>query len=287
LLYQADLHTGYRVAPNQVTQRFGNHIRINEFSMRNDPITPHRPPQTLRVLMLGDSLVNGMVWTDQGQTLTAWLARGLDQQVLPHRPETQVEVLNVAAGSWGPRNELGYLQTWGGFESQVLILVLNTDDFFGGPLRPEVVGRDPNYPDRYPVAALAEVTDQLWRRLPFSKPPAVPPLPPEQDVVGINLKAIADIHHFSQRQGMGFMVVLSPLTRELAVQGGSRNYEKKARQRLQDWVASQGVVYLDLLPLMNDHPQPLTLFSDHIHLSVAGNQWVSQAILREFTRLSL
>jgi hypothetical protein len=108
---------GYRVAPNQNIRRFGNRVRINQFSMRNDPITPERSPQTLRILMLGDSLVNGMVWTDQDQTLTALVqqkltesdqistAIGVNGSVPQH-----IEVLNVAAGSWAPRNELAYLR---------------------------------------------------------------------------------------------------------------------------------------------------------------------------------
>ena len=77
LLYRSDPHMGYRVAPNQNIRRFGNRVRINQFSMRNDPITPERSPQTLRILMLGDSLVNGMVWTDQDQTLTALVQQKL------------------------------------------------------------------------------------------------------------------------------------------------------------------------------------------------------------------
>ncbi|MGA1132998.1 MAG: SGNH/GDSL hydrolase family protein [Prochlorotrichaceae cyanobacterium] len=292
LLYRADPHTGYRVAPNQKLRRFGNRIQINQFSMRNAPISPTRSAETLRILMLGDSLVNGMVWTDQTQTLTALVQSNLEQKVaadpeaiVPH----EIEVLNVAAGSWGPRNELAYLQQFGTFQSQILILVLNTDDFFGAPPRPEVVGHNPNYPDRNPPGAWAEVLQQLWRRLPLPaawrsswglQPAPLPPLPEEKDVIGINLKAIDAIYTLTQAEGMQFFVVLSPLRRELEQEGGSRDYEKTLRQRFQDWADQHQVAVLDLLPLFNAHPRPLTLFSDHIHLSSVGNQEVAAAIVQ-------
>jgi len=284
LLYRSDPHMGYRVAPNQNLRRFGNRIYINEFSMRNEPITPQRSPQTLRILMLGDSLVNGMVWTDQSQTLTAFL-----HQELTEITPKMIEVLNVAAGSWAPRNELAYLQEFGTFESQCLILVINTDDFFGAPPRPEVVGQDPAYPDRYPPGAWAEVFQQIWRRFPLTAHHQLNQLkrlspPPEKDVVGINLKAIEDIYSLTHGANAKFFLVLSPLRRELDREGGSRDYEKKARQRLQEWVTQHQIPLLDLLPSFNAHPNPLSLFSDHIHLSFQGNQWVAEAIVQQIQK---
>ena len=290
LLYRSDPHMGYRVAPNQNIRRFGNRVRINQFSMRNDPITPERSPQTLRILMLGDSLVNGMVWTDQDQTLTALVQQKLTEsnhisgvnEPVPQR----IEVLNVAAGSWAPRNELAYLREFGTFEAQLLILVINTDDFFGAPPRPEVVGQDPAYPDRYPLCAWVEFLEQFWRRLPLPstlglKRSKLIPLPPEKDVLDINLKAIDDIYTLTQTTDTQFLLILSPLRRELDMEGGSRDYEKKARQRLQDWVNAHQISFLDLLTDFNAHPSPLDLYSDHIHLSLQGNQWVAEAIVGE------
>ena len=285
MLYVADPTMGYRVAPNQITRRFGNRIRINEFSMRNDPITPERSPQTLRLLMLGDSLVNGVLWTDQSEILTAHVQRDTVISLLPRFPEmNQIEVLNVSAGSWGPRNQLAYLHQFGCFQSQAVILVLNTDDFFGQLPTPEAVGHDPNYPDRYPPSALVELLQQVWRRIPGKAklgfpPPARPTPPPERNIVEINLKTIALIAEFSRQEKAQFFLVLSPLKRELTRQGGSRDYEQTARNKLQAWTAEADVPYLDLLPLFNLQSDPMALYDDHIHLSQQGNQIVSKAIV--------
>ena len=283
LLYVADPHIGYRVAPNQNLRRFGNRIRINQFSMRNDPITPERSPQTLRLLMVGDSLVNGVLWTDQDQILTALVQREAEKLLLPQFPALKtIEVLNVSAGSWGPRNQLAYLHQFGCFQSQALILVLNTDDFFSRLPNPEIVGKNPNYPDRNPPLALAELGQQFWRRIPakfkfgFAPPVQYSP-PPEKDILSINLKTIAAIAEFAQQEGCSFFLVLSPLRREL--NGGARDYEETARQKLKSWTEEAHIPYLDLRPIFDAYSDPISLYDDHIHLSLIGNQKVSQAIV--------
>ena len=59
VLYCADPQIGYLLAPNQQVRRFGNHVLINQFSMRSGAIAAVRPENMLRVLLLGDSIANG------------------------------------------------------------------------------------------------------------------------------------------------------------------------------------------------------------------------------------
>ena len=165
LLYLADQDMGYLLAPNQRTKRLGNRIAINEYSMRSPTITKTRPPSTLRVLLVGDSVANGAWWTDQDRTLSALMTahlklplpeawgENLNRQTLFER----VEVLNASANSWGPRNELAYLQRFGTFDAQAIVLLLNTDDLFAAAPTSQVVGHALNYPNRKPPCALAEV----------------------------------------------------------------------------------------------------------------------------------
>jgi len=165
LLYLADAEIGYLLAPNQRTRRFGNRIAINEYSMRSSTITNRRPTSTLRVLLLGDSVANGASWTDQNRTISALMTTQLelavrvssDESFIGHQPFERVEVLNASANSWGPQNELGYLKRFGSFEAQVIVLLLNTDDLFAAAPTSDPVGRAPNYPNRKPPYALAEV----------------------------------------------------------------------------------------------------------------------------------
>lgn len=273
LLYIGDDRIGYLLAPNQRVKRFGNRIEINEYSMRAEAIAPKPGPTTLRLLLLGDSLANGNWWTDQKDVLSYRIAHYLQPHLLA--PYQTVEALNASANSWGPRNQLAYLDRYGLFDSTVLVLLLNTDDLFGTQPTPLPVGRDRNYPAQKPFSAISEV---LSRYLKKNQP--IPELKAIQneggDRVGKNLVAIDGIHQKAIANGSQFILVLSPLKREIS---GPRDYEWVARQRLKDWATEADVHYLDLLATYQAHlPHADELYRDHIHLSPQGNELVGEAI---------
>jgi len=267
VLYLGDSDIGYLLAPNQKTRRYGNQIEINQYSMRSASITSLPISGTRRVMLLGDSLVNGGWWTDQSQTLSALIGQQLGRQ-------GQGEVLNVAANSWGPPNQLAYLQRFGMFGSEVIVLLLNTDDLFTEPPNPGVVGRDRNYPNKPPRLALVEVFN---RRLKPSEPIPAAKQPQPSDLVGYNLEKIQGIEVIARQNNANFILAMTPLLREVG-EPGSRDYEIKARQRLTEFTQAQNWVYIDFLPIFKATSQPETLYRDHIHLSPSGNQLVSEKI---------
>ncbi|MCF4966221.1 SGNH/GDSL hydrolase family protein [Nostoc sp. CMAA1605] len=269
LTYIADDQIGYLLAPNQRTRRFGNFIEINEYSMRSGAVA--QTPPTRRVLMLGDSIVNGGWWTDQANTISSLLMASLSQQ-------QPTEVLNASANSWGPRNELAYLKKYGTFQAQMIVLLINTDDLFATAPTSLPVGRDRNYPNQKPALGLIEV----WQRY-VQKQQPIPELAAVQkeagDRVGVNLEAIAQIQALTQQNQSKFLLVMTPLLRELG-KPGPRDYEITARQRLQDFTQAQQIAYIDFLPIFNVNTNPQALYQDHIHLNLQGNQIVSQEIER-------
>jgi hypothetical protein len=272
-LYLADTQTGYRLMPNQRTRRFGNELVVNQYSMRGTAIAPLPTPDTLRVLMLGDSITNGGWWTDQAEILSV----KVEQQLAGKAPVPfqQVEVLNASANSWGPRNELAFVAKFGTFGAQQLVLVLNTDDLFATAPTSLQVGRDLSYPDRYPPLALVEVLTRL------RKPRPIPELEAVQaeggDRVGANLAAIQQLQTLTQQANCQFLLVLTPLLREV-LPPGPRDYELKARQRLWQLTQDVGIPAVDFLESFTTGTAPQALYRDHIHLSAAGNAVVSEAI---------
>jgi GDSL-like Lipase/Acylhydrolase family len=278
-LYVADARSGYRLAPNQRLRRFGNRIEINQYSMRHGPLQPQRPERSLRLLLLGDSIVNGGWWTDQSDLVSQQMQRQLAAQLRskpgPAEPALfdQVEVLNASANSWGPRNQLGYLARFGTFEAQAVVLVLNTDDLFAIAPSSLQVGRDPSYPARKPLLAIFEV---IQRRQP---PPPLPELEELQqqggDRIGSNLEAIRQMALRSQASGARLWVAMTPLRRELEADG-PRDYELAARRRLQQFTQAAQIPYLDFLPVFQQSADFTALYRDHIHLSSAGTSLVSQ-----------
>ncbi|MGH1396539.1 MAG: SGNH/GDSL hydrolase family protein [Trichormus sp.] len=271
LTYIADEQIGYLLAPNQRTRRFGNRIEINQYSMRSAPISKTPAPSTRRVLLLGDSIANGGWWTDQDHTISNLLMVSLSG----HQP---TEVMNASANSWGPRNELAYLQKFGTFQSQIIVLLLNTDDLFATAPSSLPVGRDRNYPSQKPALAYIE----LWQRY-LEKPQAIPEMQAVQkepgDRVGFNLEAIARIEELTRENNSKFLLLMTPLLREIG-EPGPRDYEIKARQRLQNFTQSTQITYIDFLPIFNATTNPKSLYQDHIHLNLEGNKLVSQEIER-------
>ncbi len=271
LLYVSDRQIGYLLAPNQTVRRLGNRIQINEYSMRNSAIAATRPNLTLRVLMIGDSIVNGGWWTDQNDTLSETLAAYLNA----FKPS--VEVLNASANSWSPRNELAYLQRFGLFQAQILVLVINTDDLFATAPTSLAVGHDRNYPDRKPPLALAEVISRYL----LPTPPMSDALKAVQaeggDRVGIVLDAIRQIDHLTRQNKARFLLVMTPLLREL--EQAPRDYELVARQRLSAFAQIESIQYIDFLTVFNaEIKTPKDVYHDHIHLNPIGNKWVSELI---------
>jgi GDSL-like Lipase/Acylhydrolase family len=279
LTYIADEKIGYLLAPSQRTRRFGNRIEINEYSMRSAGVSKQRSQNTFRVLLLGDSIANGGWWTDQADIISEMLARELGQGAnkAGEIPDGHsVEVLNASANSWGPRNELAYLQRFGTFEAQVVVLIINTDDLFAIAPNSLVVGRDRNYPAQKPPLAIVEAINRYL--LPAKPMPELEAVNAEKgDRVGRNLAAIQEIQAITRQNNSHFLLVMTPLLREIG-NPGPRDYEIKARARLTEFTQSQKIPYIDFLPGFNSSQQPQTLYRDHIHLSCQGNQLVSQTI---------
>ncbi|MBE9039459.1 SGNH/GDSL hydrolase family protein [Oscillatoriales cyanobacterium LEGE 11467] len=278
LLYIADDRIGYLLAPNQRTRRFGNRIEINSYSMRFEPISPQPEASTLRVLLLGDSIASGGWWTDLEDTVSARIARLLPGKLgeFGELGDGQIEVLNASANSWGPRNELAYLEKFGYFHARAVVVLINTDDFFTIAPTSLPVGSDRNYPDRKPLLGLTEVIERYV--LPEPTIPELDRLHQEKgDRVGKNLAAIEQIHALLAADGIPLILALSPLLREVSP-SGPKDYELKARDRLQTLVSTRNIPFIDFLPVFAAMEQPELLYRDTIHPSAEGNRILSDGI---------
>lgn len=269
-LYIADDEIGYLLAPNQKVSRLGKLTIINQYSMRTEMIEPSPLNDTMRLFFIGDSIVNGAWWTDQNETISALVQKDIEKKL-----SQTIEVLNASANSWGPRNQLAYLKRFGTFDSPVILLVINTDDLFATKPTPLRVGKDINYPDQQPILAVEEILEKVFSRNPNI--PGMDKITGERgDRVGFNLEAIEKMKAIATENESQFMMVLTPLKREMNPE--PRDYEKVARKRLQDWVDTNHVEFIDFLPIFAKQENIDTLYRDHIHLSPLGEQLVSEHI---------
>jgi hypothetical protein len=172
-LWQADPEIEYLPQPSRSYRRFGNRVTYNAWSMRSREFPRTRSdPREARVLVVGDSIVNGGAAVDQDALATALLEQRLAADL--GRP---VVVGNVACESWGPPNYLAYLRRYGFFDADVVVIVVNSADYADAPTFEPL----PRWrPQRKPLLALQEVADKylprylrrLGRRAGGQAPPA-------------------------------------------------------------------------------------------------------------------
>ncbi len=158
VLYVADPRMEYMMKPSQDVMRFGRHIVVNEYGMRSEAIAKNKASaRELRVLVVGDSVVNGGNRIDQAQLATTRL-----QRMLATATGRPVVVGNVSAGSWGPQNMLAWLQRFGLLHADVLVLVLSSHDASDVPTFAPL---DPaTHPTVRPKTALGEGLAAVFRR---------------------------------------------------------------------------------------------------------------------------
>jgi hypothetical protein len=152
-LYVADPKMEYLLEPSKTYYRFHKRFSVNQYGMRSDDFPPQKSDANeLRVLVIGDSVIYGGVRIDQADIDTEILKRNLQKQF--GRP---VVVGNASAKSWGPPNELAYLQRFGTLQADVVILELSSHDYADAPTFAPVVGVSAAYPGKKPSSALSDL----------------------------------------------------------------------------------------------------------------------------------
>ena len=150
-LVQLDPHIEYHLKPGNYRQ-FHARIDVNRWGMRGDEVRD--PKSGHRILLVGDSIVFGTFRLDQNELISVTLRHELQKLVTDettssgagadgtgtdgtaHRTESHesVEVLNVAANSWGPVNQLAYLSRYGTFDADVAVWILSSHDWTDVPV---------------------------------------------------------------------------------------------------------------------------------------------------------
>lgn len=173
-LFILDPEIEYLLAPNQQCRRFGHDYIVNEASMRSPRLATPKPASEQRVLVIGDSIVNGGGKVDQSKLATTLISEKIAKQSGPwdHR-----SACNISAPSWGPPNQLAFIKKFGTFDADIVVLVLNSDDYDDVPGL-EYIGS--SWPRTKPWCALQELVGVYgWKaacraigRAPEPSPPA-------------------------------------------------------------------------------------------------------------------
>jgi len=204
-LFIADSKIEYLNKPGTY-RRFGHSIHINQWSMRSPDFGAKKATSDeLRVLIVGDSVVFGGAWMRDEETATSKLAAKLEQA--SGRP---VVVANISAGSWGPPNQLAYLERFGDFGADAIVVVWNSHDAWDVPTFSPLGLENPS---SAPPSALGElVTRYLIPKLSPAPPPPPPNTPERADE---SLRAARSILEFARTRHIPIAVVLHSTRPEL------------------------------------------------------------------------
>ncbi len=237
-LFVADERFEYITAPGQVLEADGVRLITNEVGMRCGPIGAKKKK---RVLVIGDSVINGGLSSTQDSLATSIAER-----------TSGAQVLNCSAPSWGPDNAAAFLDAHGLFEADLLIAVFSSHDAFDRMTFEPIVGHDPAYPDHRPWLALETYLDKLL----FS-PAANAPL--GNPIFNEGWKRLVEK---ANSAGIPLIVVLHPETPEVE----QRRYDLRGQQVL-DSLHAWGVPVVEMLDRMDR-----TMYWDEIHLNNHGQQ---------------
>ncbi len=200
-LWLADPEMEYLPVPSRSYARFGKRIRYNAYSMRaRDFPATRQDPSERRVLVIGDSVVNGGADIDHDAVCTVML-----EPKLAERLDRPVLVANASAGSWGPPNMLAYLKRFGLFDAELVVIVLNSGDYVDAPkFRP----LDARMPRRKPLLAISELwAKYLPRYLRTRGKPLPPPSHYDPRDVAWCLESLTEMIRLARSGGADVLVV--------------------------------------------------------------------------------
>ncbi len=270
----------YLYRPDQRVKRFGNLFMTNRYGMRSDDFPPRKQSASeFRVLIIGDSVVNGGTLTDQSQLATEILKRKLSDAL--HRP---VIVGNVSAGSWGPPNELAWLQQFGTVSADVVVFVFSSSDWIDAPTFAPL--NPIEQPTEKPISALWEgFTRYLPRYSPFHKETMEQPATDDEAYndrdAEVSLAAISAALGFTRARSAATAVVLHWTQEELRRGHPLRGHDEIAR-----------VVGIAEVPMTDDADGMKRLlasgqmpYRDDIHPNAAGQTVLAEVLTQTVINL--
>jgi lysophospholipase L1-like esterase len=268
-LFQKDDAIEYVLKPGTY-RRFGHTIHINRWSQRSPEIEAKKSdPNEFRVLVIGDSVVNGGALLDDTEIATTLLERALTTQL--NRP---VRVLNISAGSWGPANQLAYLEKVGTFDADAAVIVWSSHDASDVP---RFDGLRDDQPEQRPMLAVGElITRYALPRLRRS-PTATPA--PSENAFDQAMQSAIDLIAFARSRNLPIAIVLHETRGEIEGKSDTDHSLDRGRRLLKDMVTATAIP----LSYTRTHFAPAlakgdTVFQDDIHPAAQGQKLLAQCL---------
>lgn len=266
ILYERDPSFGYFTKPNQHTRRLFARTSTNSLGMRSPEFTLAKAPGTLRLMFLGDSITYGTTQVNQDDIFAELVRKDLSSEL--HR---QVEEINASANAWAISNEDAFLQARGTYNSDCVLLVLNSGDL-DQPFSTfsDVAGAQ----TARPLTAIGELLTRLLA-LPnhSSEHDAGTTIETDLAIEQTNLQKLSEMASFARAHGSNFLLVFVPFRREIT-QGADRS----AQDPLRRWAESEGIELLDLTSAVSVYETKAVTLRDGVHFNALGHRLLADAL---------
>lgn len=262
--------------PNQDLYRFGNHFIVNQYGMRTEPFASQKGNGEFRIMVFGDSVLNGGSQTDQVALATTILKDRLSEA-----NDKNVVVGNISASSWGPGNWLAYAKEYGFFGADIIALVISSHDYADNPTFQAL---DKNtYPTEKPISALLEGTTRYLPRY-LTQLGADNKNTTELDRFAAEAneqdaqKGLSDLRRFLElaKSNTAKLLVLQHWEKS-EIESGSAN---PGNQRIRIVCEQMGISPISLEPYFHRSIESgINPYRDNIHPNQVGQRLIAEAIL--------
>ena len=264
-LYIESKQYEYIYAPNQEMKRFGVYFYVNSYSQRS-----HEPDNNKKkILGLGDSVINGGSQTDHDSLATSIVSS-----------ESEFQMLNISAGSWGADNCAAYLKEHGIFNAKAMFVVLSSHDIGDNMNFEPIVGVHKSYPQEQYLFAINEVIDRyIFPRL-FKSSTAIDPN--EKVLKGIDKgeifnKGWEELKDIAHNANIPLVIILHAELSELKI----GDYNEKGKM-IEQWANNNNIKFIKDITFMKEEN-----YRDRIHINSSGQKVLAGIIMNELQSMSL
>ena len=264
-LYVASKQYEYIFAPNQQMKRFGVYFYTNSYSQRSAEPDSNKK----KVLGLGDSVINGGSQTDHDSLATSIVSAN-----------TEYQMLNISAGSWGPDNCAAYLKEHGLFDAKAMFVVLSSHDIDDAMDFAPIVGVHKSFPNKQYLLAINEVIDRYI--IPRLLKPATTLDPNEKVLKGIDKggefnKGWDQLKQIARDANIPMVIILHAELSELKAGG----YNDKGKM-IEQWAAENDIRLIKDITYLKEEN-----YRDQIHINQSGQKILADIIMDELSVMSI
>ena len=259
-----DQHCEYRLAPGEYTGGY----RVNPHSMRSEAFPVNKSRGEFRVLVLGDSITEGDTSIPNEALATNRAEQALNDATTDN---IRVRILNASTGSWSVANQMGFIDAFGDFDADAIVLVFNTADAtdgFGSPLAPTT----------QPICGLHRALRLLRVKLATSARNTAVFNEPDGIFAKANAAALRRLTDHAESRGVPFVAIWHPTRQEI-----ESGYGASKAQSMLDVFAERDIQVIrfadKVTPAIDaigsGGPDP---YDDQIHLTEAGHTMLAEIL---------